>query len=130
MKKKAFTLLELLIVIIIIGLLAAIGLVQYNRAVTNAKNAAAKAMLGEMKKVAQAYQAVNNAWPNGAAFTVTLPDGEESIAFSGTDNFFTYNAISASGTGTATPTGANCSGCTAWTINFATGEIGAADTSE
>jgi prepilin-type N-terminal cleavage/methylation domain-containing protein len=59
MKRKGFTLLELLIVIIIIGLLAAVGMVQYGRAVANAKNAEAKTTLAELRRAAMAYYSVN-----------------------------------------------------------------------
>lgn len=125
--KKGFTLLELLIVIIIIGLLATIGLVQYNRAVQNARNAAGKSMLGEMRKVAQAYQAATGSWPTGGEddIVVTLPDGDESLEFHSADGAstnFEYVVDGDGAGGTATHTNA-CTGCRDWHINFATGEI-------
>ena len=53
MNKKAFTLLELLIVVLIIGILATIALPQYKRAVERSKMAEAVTMV---KTIAQAQQ--------------------------------------------------------------------------
>lgn len=123
--KKGFTLLELLIVIIIIGLLASIGFVQYGRAVGNAKNAKAKSTLAEMKKVAQAYQAVHNSWPDAGTSIIVNIDGEASLEFDNadiSDADYEY-AIVAGGTGTATHGEGQQSNVRNWTINFATGAL-------
>jgi len=53
--KKGFTLLELIIVIIILGVLATLGLTQYGRMVERARGAEAKAILGDIRKFAAAY---------------------------------------------------------------------------
>ena len=77
---------ELLIVIIIIGLLSAVGMVQYSKAVANAQNAQAKGVLAEMRKAALAYNSVNGVWPPTAADPVVLSvdldgDGVNDITF-------------------------------------------------
>ena len=53
--KRGFTLLELIIVIIIIGVLATLGFTQYGRMVERARGAEARAVLGDMRKLAFAY---------------------------------------------------------------------------
>jgi len=54
--KKGFTLLELIIVIIILGVLATLGFTQYGRMVERARGAEARAILGDVRKFAAAYK--------------------------------------------------------------------------
>jgi len=54
--KRGFTLLELIIVIIIIGVLAILGFTQYQRMVERARGAEARAILGDLRKFAYAYR--------------------------------------------------------------------------
>lgn len=53
--KKGFTLLELIIVIIILGVLATLGFTQYGRMVERARGAEARQILGDIRKFAAAY---------------------------------------------------------------------------
>jgi|PlaIllAssembly_1097288.scaffolds.fasta_scaffold1444221_1 prepilin-type N-terminal cleavage/methylation domain-containing protein len=53
--KKGFTLLELIVVIIILGVLATLGLGQYGRMIERSRAAEAKVILGSMRKLAQGY---------------------------------------------------------------------------
>lgn len=46
--KKGFTLLELIVVIIIIGILATLGFTQYTKVVEKGRTAEAKSVLGRM----------------------------------------------------------------------------------
>ena len=62
--KKAFTLLELLIVVIIIAVLVAIAAPSYYNAVEKAKDSEAKGALAELRKVFIAYQSVHGNFPS------------------------------------------------------------------
>jgi prepilin-type N-terminal cleavage/methylation domain-containing protein len=53
--KKGFTLLELIVVIIILGVLATLGLGQYGRMIEKSRAAEAKVILGSMRKLATGY---------------------------------------------------------------------------
>ena len=68
-KDKGFTIVELLIVIVVIGILAAITLVAYGNITTRANANAAKANAANVAKVAEAYNAdeANTTYPTTAA---------------------------------------------------------------
>lgn len=53
--KRGFTLLELVVVIIIIGILATLGLTQYGRMVERGRGAEAKTILGQIRTMAAAH---------------------------------------------------------------------------
>ena len=53
--KKGFTLLELVVVIIILGILAALGLTQYAKMVEKGRTAEAKTVLGTLRTAEAAY---------------------------------------------------------------------------
>jgi prepilin-type N-terminal cleavage/methylation domain-containing protein len=55
--QRGFTIVELLIVIVVIGILAAITLVSYNGITTRANNASAKAAVATFQKKAELFQA-------------------------------------------------------------------------
>lgn len=61
-KRKGFTLMELIIVVIIIAILAAIGLPQFFKAAGRAKEGAAKSNLGHLRKVQLAYESLTGNW--------------------------------------------------------------------
>ena len=54
--KRGFTLLELVIVIIIIGVLATLGIQQYGRMVERARGAEARTILGQIRSTAAAHK--------------------------------------------------------------------------
>jgi prepilin-type N-terminal cleavage/methylation domain-containing protein len=61
---QAFTIVELLIVIVVIGILAAITVVAYNGIQNRANDAALQADLGRMAKSIQSYAAINSDYPD------------------------------------------------------------------
>ena len=80
-KERGFTIVELLIVIVVIAILAAITIVAYNGIQNRAKTTKAQTNAAAVQKVAEAYNADNNVYPGTAAnFTATtnaskLPTG-------------------------------------------------------
>ena len=102
MTRKGFTLLELIIVIVIIGVLAAVGIPRYFDAIEKARAAEAKGTLGEIYKIEQAYYTVNAAYMpagtavNGATIGVDLDgDGAKDMAMvvPDSDNFTYSNTL-------------------------------------
>ena len=67
-KERGFTIVELLIVIVIIGILAAIVIVAYNGVTNRAKTQSANSAASNVQKKIEAYAAANNgSYPTGAA---------------------------------------------------------------
>ncbi|NQT47316.1 MAG: prepilin-type N-terminal cleavage/methylation domain-containing protein [Candidatus Omnitrophica bacterium] len=62
--KKSFTLIELLIVVIIVGILATVALPQYTKVVEKARWTEAVSMLGTMRKAAIIYYNEHGYYPN------------------------------------------------------------------
>lgn len=58
--KRAFTLLELIIVMIIIGILAGLGIPQYNKVIERSRGAEARQALGAIRSTAAALYLDNN----------------------------------------------------------------------
>ncbi len=94
--KKGFTLLELLVVVLIIGILAAIALPQYQKAVEKSKSAEALMNLSTIKKQIELYITANglptNRWISYEDLAdVELSGGEWKYSTYHT-NFFNYGA--------------------------------------
>lgn len=75
-KRKAFTLLELLVVITIIGLLVSVSLASYTRAQARARDAKRQGDLTSLRSALEIYYAENNAYrdtsDNWQAITIPL----------------------------------------------------------
>jgi prepilin-type N-terminal cleavage/methylation domain-containing protein len=103
--EKGFTIVELLIVIVIIGILAAIVIVAYNGITQRANDTNYKSAASQIDKIAEAYNADNGSYPqtlaNFTSYTsAPLPTGTSIWFPTTTPPANTYS------TGTADPTAA------------------------
>ncbi|MFA4889887.1 MAG: prepilin-type N-terminal cleavage/methylation domain-containing protein [Candidatus Omnitrophota bacterium] len=67
--KRGFTLIELIVVIIIVGILAAVGITQYSKTVEKGRGAEARMILGQLRTLAHQYY-----MENGTFATITSAD--------------------------------------------------------
>ena len=105
--KKGFTLLELVIVLIIVGVLATLAVGQYGRMVERSRGAEARAALGDIRKNATIYVMQNGTIANIGALDLNIGAvGSMDMAPSAcrTSHYFSYGWGLASPilTGTAT----------------------------
>jgi len=97
MNRKGFTLVEVLIVVIIIGILAAIGIPQFAANIEKAKGGEARAGLGFIQTAEKVHYAENDTYVGGAGFQTTLD-----LALS--EKYWTFGVVAATATYTATAT--------------------------
>lgn len=67
--QKGFTIVELLIVIVVIGILAAITIVAFNGVQNRAKSASGQSLASTVAKKAETYNTVQSAYPTAAQLT-------------------------------------------------------------
>jgi len=112
--KKGFTLVELIIVIIIVGILASIGLTQYNKVVEKSRAAEARMILGTLRTAEIAEYMESGGYKDVADLGVGAPTGTCLST-----HFFSYSCATATGTCSAFRctggTGKPQSGATGWT---------------
>lgn len=78
-KSKGFTLVELLIVIVIIGILAAISIVAYNGVMTKSRDSERQSDTRNIANAASAYKAQEDNWPTADQ----LKTGFDTVKLSG-----------------------------------------------
>jgi type IV pilus assembly protein PilE len=95
--KKGFTILELIIVIIIIGVLATLGFNQYRNAIENARGAEARSVLSTLRSSQIAYRSEHPVYANLEQINVNAP-----ADCNQTTHYYFYSCDTNTGTCTAT----------------------------
>lgn len=73
-RRHGFTIVELLIVIVVIGILAAITIVAFNGAQDRARNSQTQAALNQAHKLLQLYASEHGSYPSTGGLTTSLAD--------------------------------------------------------
>ncbi len=77
LNKKGFTIVELLIVIVIIGILATIGFVAFSGAQNKANKSKAESTVSQVKSKLGEYYATNNTYPADKAAVTTFLNSDD-----------------------------------------------------
>lgn len=103
--KRGFTLLELIIVVIILGVLATLGLTQYGRAIERSRGAEGRAVLGTIRTYAAAFYMQENNITTVTAAGLLMGTGLDQIPTAcRTSHYFVYTFATAGTTITTTAT--------------------------
>lgn len=114
-KSKGFTIVELLIVIVVIAILAAITIVAYNGIQQRARASEASAALSQAKKKLELYKVDNSAYPlSGTLGTAGITDSDVSYQYTSDGSTYcitgTVSNVSYKVTDTTSPTAGGCPG--------------------
>ncbi len=123
MRKQGFTLLELIVVIIIIGILATLGFTQYTKMVEKGRSAEARMILGQIRTAQTGYNIEYGAY----ATDLTLLAVGTANNSCDTVHYFSYTANATAGTSTRCAAGGktpNYATAYTLTINYDTGVWG------
>jgi prepilin-type N-terminal cleavage/methylation domain-containing protein len=111
--KRGFTLLELIVVIIIIGILAILAFTQYTRLVERSRGAEARAILGDLRKMAYLYYTEHNTIEGIGPADLNIGTGEGRVPDScdQVSHYFQYS-YGVTETGAVTFVASRCQGST------------------
>lgn len=101
--KSGFTLLELSIVILIVGVLSAIGLISFVSMIEKSRTAEAKKILGEIRTAERAYNLVNSVYTTDMAMV-----GQDAPTGCIDTHYFSYT-VSGASAGDFTAVASRCS---------------------
>ena len=114
MKQAGFSLVELMVVVGIIGILAAIAVPKLQRFTAKAKQSEAKSTLRSLDTLQQAYYAENSIYGNATAIGFSAPASSKYNYNIGSNSASAYNASATWGSGRLCPAD---SGTDTWQIN-------------
>ncbi len=125
-KQSGFTLVELLIVIVVIAILAAITIVAYNGIQNRAKTSAGQTLANSIQKKAQAYNTIQSVYPTWSELKNNY-DAGTTVASTTTSEAKLDDATSLTASATTALTSSNANG--GKTVQYgacaATGAVGA-----